>query len=142
MRTLLYKMTHIGDPDPATGLWGDTGCMGQVRGYQFDVVIGIGGMSADDGIAGKIVWIGIGPRKSGNQREPVMKFDRFLFHGSRGPSLSGEAPKLATHMYDGRVRVLLNLSSEERREVDHILSRTQRGVSVPASSPQVKRRCR
>src|SRR5215471_8860220 len=64
MRTLVYKMTHIGDPDPATGLWGETGCMGQVRSYQFDAVIGIGGTSAIDGIAGKIVWIGTGPHKN------------------------------------------------------------------------------
>jgi hypothetical protein len=58
MRTLVYKMTHIGDPSPATGVWGDTGCMGIVRGYEFDAVVGIGGTSAWDGIACKITQSG------------------------------------------------------------------------------------
>jgi hypothetical protein len=141
MRTLLYKMTHIGDPDPATGLWGETDCMGQVRGYQFDAVIGIGGTSAGDGIAGKIVWIGIGPRKNGDPLQPLVKFDHFSFHGNRGPSLQRSAPKLAGHMYDGRVRVLLNFSPEERSEVDLILARSSRNFPRPVPA-QVKRRCR
>lgn len=84
MRTLVYKMTHTGDPEPNTGVWGWTGCMGQVRGYGFDAVTGVGGTSARDGIAGRIVWIGIGPRKTGDPREPLVTFDRFRFTAARG----------------------------------------------------------
>jgi hypothetical protein len=91
MRTLIYKMTHIDDPDPVTGVWGRTGCRGQVRSYDFDAVIGVGGTSAWDGIAGRIVWIGIGPRKAGNPKEPLVAFDRFHFYGSRGPTLHSAA---------------------------------------------------
>jgi hypothetical protein len=141
MRTLVYKMTHIGDPDPATGSWGGTGCMGQVRGYQFDAVIGIGGTSAIGGIAGKIVWIGTGPRKNGSSLQPVVTFDRFFFHGNRGPSLHSKAPKLAGHMYQGRVRVLLDLSPDERREVALILAKARHAFSGPVSL-RVKKRCR
>src|SRR5947209_4548455 len=98
MRMLVYKMTHIGDPDPGTGLWGETGCMGKVRGYDFDAVIGIGA-SAWHGIAGRLVWIGIGPHKVGNPLEPLLTFDRFLFLGGKGPTLHSKAPELARHMY-------------------------------------------
>ena len=47
MATLVYKMTHKGDPDSELGFWGVEDCMGQVRGYGFDAVIGIGGMTAE-----------------------------------------------------------------------------------------------
>ena len=43
MVTLVYKMTHKGDPDPDLGHWGVEDCMGRVRGFKFDAVIGIGG---------------------------------------------------------------------------------------------------
>jgi hypothetical protein len=115
--------------------------MGQVRGYQFDAVIGIGGTSAIDGIAGKIVWIGTGARKGGNPLESLVKFDRFLFLGNLGPSLYSQAPKLARHIYGGGVRVLLNFSPEERSEVNVILANTHR-VFVPSASGRATKRCR
>lgn len=118
-------MTHAGDPDPATGVWGGSYCMGQVRGYEFDAVIGIGGLSGKPvyhGIAARIVWVAIGPHKTGDAREPLVTFDHFLFHGRQGAMLQRKAPNLAGHMYGGRVRVLLNLSPIERREVDRILA--------------------
>ena len=48
MRILIYKRTHTGDPDPEHGIFGEaadeaTDCMGKVRGYGFDAVIGVGG---------------------------------------------------------------------------------------------------
>ena len=43
MVTLVYKMTHKGDPsDKPVGWWGDHG---RVRAFKFDAVIGIGGRS-------------------------------------------------------------------------------------------------
>ncbi len=99
--------------------------MGRVRGYQYDAVIGIGGLSAEPwrhDLAGKVVWIGIGPYKTGDRLKPLVTFDRFKFSGSKGPALHDEAPLLATHMYGGRVRVLLNLSSAERSEAERLLA--------------------
>lgn len=64
-RTLVYKRTHNGDPD-REGDFGAYDCMGQVRGYEFDAVIGIGGLGLEAeawGIAGRVNWIGIGPQK-------------------------------------------------------------------------------
>ena len=42
MRTLVYKRTHSGDPDPASGVFGNNNCTRSVRGWNFDAVIGIG----------------------------------------------------------------------------------------------------
>jgi hypothetical protein len=66
MRTLIYKRTHNGDPDPETGTFGNADCMGRVRGWNFDAVIGVGGIGREpelEGIAGKVTWVGIGPHK-------------------------------------------------------------------------------
>ena len=139
MRTLVYKMTHIGDPDPVKGVWGRTGCMGQVRGYDFDVVIGIGGTTAWDNIAGRVVWIGIGPRKTADPREPLVTFDRFLFFGSGGPKLSNTAPALARCIYGRNVRVLLKLSGAEQREADRLIRLSARSRAWLGGSRSAKR---
>ena len=39
MRTLIYKRTHPGDPGPE-GQFGIHGCMGQVRTWGFEAVVG------------------------------------------------------------------------------------------------------
>lgn len=118
MRTLIYKRTHNGDPDPQTGEFGCNNCMGSVRGRKFDAVIGIGGIGAEPkrhGIAGRLTWIGIGPRKCydpGRPNSPRIKFDHFWYQGERGPLLEVGYPALARRMYDRNVRVLMHSRSE------------------------------
>ena len=66
MRTLIYKRTHPGDPDRA-GRFGIHDCMGRIRRWSFEAVIGVGGVGAGPelhGLAAKVNWIGIGPHKS------------------------------------------------------------------------------
>jgi hypothetical protein len=63
MRTLIYKRTHTGDPDPETGVFGNNDCMGEVRCWDFDAVIGIGG-------------IGEEPRRYGHSRQTNVDWDR------------------------------------------------------------------
>lgn len=66
MRTLVYKRTHNGDPD-AEGRFGIHDCMGQVRAYGYEAVIGVGGVGDEPeecGIARRVNWIGIGPHKA------------------------------------------------------------------------------
>lgn len=46
MRTLIYKRTHPGDPDE-TGRFGIHDCMGKVRSWQFDAVVGEGGIGPE-----------------------------------------------------------------------------------------------
>jgi len=43
MRILIYKRTHTGDPD-LKGRFGIHDCMGRVRDYDYDAVIGVGGI--------------------------------------------------------------------------------------------------
>lgn len=114
MRTLIYKRTHNGDPDPLTGEFGCNDCMGSVRGWQFDAVIGIGGIGAQSrrhGLAGRLTWIGIGARKIDDPDRPWaprVRFRHFWYKGERGPLLTMCYPALAQRMYDGYVRVLMH----------------------------------
>ncbi len=126
MRTLVYKRTHPGDPD-RQGRFGIEDCMGQVRTWDFDAVIGVGGIGAEPrshGLNGKVNWIGIGPHRIGTARRgPVLTFDRFCLFESKGPSFAGLAPRLAARLYARNVRVVRDrLDDEERREVERILA--------------------
>src|SRR5262245_54648142 len=98
MRTLIYKRTHVGDPSPE-GVFGVHNCMGRVRRWSFDAVIGIGGSGAEPrlhGIARKINWIGIGAHKhypSGSSPgEPEVTFDHFVLLEDSGPEVALLAP--------------------------------------------------
>ncbi|MGY3547360.1 hypothetical protein ACVW0W_003127 [Bradyrhizobium sp. USDA 4469] len=118
MRILIYKRTHCGDPDPESGVFGNNDCMGRVRGWQYDAVIGIGGISPEarrEGIAGKLTWVGIGPHKvfdNRNPHNPRVTFDHFWYEGERGPLLEMTYPALACRMYHKSARVLMHLRSK------------------------------
>src|SRR5258708_8428758 len=121
MRTLIYKRTHNGDPD-AAGRFGIHDCMGQVRSWDFEAVIGVGGKGAEPrshGLAGKVNWIGIGPHKGAwKKRGPIVTFDHFLYFGSAGPSFFDRAPLLALPLYSRNVPVLMDaIGPSERREI-------------------------
>jgi hypothetical protein len=129
MRTLIYKRTHSGDPDHEAGVFGNDDCMGSVRGWQFDAVIGVGGIRPwSEGIARKITWIGIGPEivdppDDRLRRGPCLRFKHFWYRGEDGPLLSEDNyPSLAHRMYDNiHTRFIINLSSDEQKEVEDIL---------------------
>jgi hypothetical protein len=132
MRTLLYKRTHIGDPDKR-GRFGVRDCMGKVRTRAFDAVVGIGGIGSEArsfGIDGKVNWIGIGPRKSSSsdKRGPVVTFDHFLLFESDGPDLQDVAPVLAKRMYSRHAPRLLfdSFDDVEQAEIDCLLSLAKR----------------
>lgn len=127
MRTLIYKRTHSDDPDRNTGVFGNEDCMGPVRGWSFDAVIGVGGIgreSQKNCIAKKLTWVGIGSHKNmkDDLLHPLVTFDHFLYYGENGPLLETLAPELASHIYGKNVRVILDsLSENELLEVDKIL---------------------
>lgn len=128
MRTLIYKRTHSGDPDRETGIFGNHKCMGRVRGWPFNAVIGVGGIGREperEGIARKLTWVGIGPQKVGigEDGHPLLKFDHFLYNGEMGQLLKDVAPALVERIYNGGVRLIwdTSLSEEERKEVNNIL---------------------
>lgn len=120
MRILTYKRTHIGDPDES-GVFGARDCMGQVRGYEFDAVIGIGGIGAEPksySIDGKVNWVGLQARKAQKQGSPpVVTFEHFVLEEDQGPLLRAMAPNLARRMYEGGARFLLSdYSAQEKAE--------------------------
>jgi hypothetical protein len=124
MRTLVYKRTHEGDPsiDGRFGVWH---CMGKVRSWEFQAIIGIGGIGVEaegEGIAGKVNWIGIGPVKVGVDccGNPILAFKRFKnFPIRESPELRDEAPALAKRFYaEYAPRFLLDdLSEREKLEI-------------------------
>lgn len=113
--TLIYKRTHTGDPN-TSGTFGIENCMGQVRGWPFDAVIGVGGKSPDTGhqdISRKINWIGIGPFKEPRRgfKGLLVTFERFVLWEETGPDLNEVAPHLFKYMFvDQHVRAVKSKS--------------------------------
>lgn len=119
MRTLIYKRTHSGDPDPTVGVFGNHDCMGSVKGWRYDAVIGIGGIGPEpisEGIAGRLTWVGIGPHKVYNNPSkpdnPRVTFDHFWYLGTEGPLLEDAYPALAKRLYEKNVRVMIHITPE------------------------------
>ena len=131
MRILIYKRTHIGDPD-AEGHFGIYDCMGRVRDYDFDAVIGVGGIGAQPqrfGIDRRINWVGIGPTKRRRRigRGGSVTFSQFRRWENLGPSLDEIAPHLAKRLYDGGARfILTGYTDVERAEAEQILTWARR----------------
>lgn len=116
-RILVYRRTHTGDPNK-DGRFGCNNCMGRVRDWGYDAVIGIGGKSPDkgyEGITEKITWIGIGPKPEDPAQEDkdrvmqwdevfgitkIYTFDKFALFDESGPSLKKYAPNLYQYMFD------------------------------------------
>lgn len=152
MRVLVYKRTHEGDPDPDTGCFGCFDCMGQVRGWEYDAVIGVGGVGLEPqrvGIAGRVTWIGISPRKQDSDKSgPDVWFDHFLYYGTRGPDFMQVAPHLGRRMYSRNIRAVMDKLSEiERAEVAKIVAKAKSappspGLTIPRSRTSSVTRCK
>lgn len=147
MHILTYKRTHVGDPDP-TGRFGINDCMGSVRNWDFDAVIGVGGTSGEpraNGIDGRVTWIGLGPTWSPHPQGHgvVVTFDHFRLLDGDGPSLLSLAPLLAQRMYEKKARVLLkSYSSAEKAEAEALIHTVLGLSSVSESASHVRKlRC-
>lgn len=109
---LVYKRTHTGDPD-GQGLFGHQSCMGRIRDCEYEAVIGIGGTKpwpGDEGIAGRVNWIGIGKIECGegsDGRAKVIAFKQFLLLDEKGPELADVSQLLYDYMFVGRRRLKL-----------------------------------
>lgn len=151
MRILTYKRTHVGDPDQ-NGRFGIYNCMGRVRNYVFDAVIGVGGIGQEPksfGIDRKINWVGINPKRrdSAGGRGVEVTFEKFLLLEEQGPLLETLAPSLARRMYEGGARILLNNYSDlEHGEATAILkwslSQTLRKTGGSKNARGCPSRCR
>lgn len=145
LKTLVYKRTHRGDPDDS-GVFGINDCMGKIRGWGFDAVIGVGGSRPDRGhedIARKVNWIGIGPHEVGaTAKGPRLGFDFFHRFDEAGPALEARAPDLFRYMFiEKHVRAVLsqNLPEPIQTEVRRLLTWAERNEHLPKPLPIVKR---
>ena len=84
MNILIYRRTHHGDPCEC-GIFGIRTCMKQVRSWNYNMVIGIGGKTFK-GQTGMITWVGAFPIKEDasvwkkrGRRGPRVKFKYFKF---------------------------------------------------------------
>jgi hypothetical protein len=125
-RILVYKRTHTGDPD-RNGRFGIYDCMGRVRNYPFDAVIGVGGLGQEPrsyGIDRKINWVGINPKRisAPDNATVIVTFQHFLLLDKDGPLLETLAPNLARRLYEQGARFIFNSYNEvEHLEAQHIL---------------------
>ncbi len=121
MRILTYKRTHVGDPDQF-GRFGINDCMGKVRNFSYDAVIGVGGTGYEPrrhGIDRKINWVGIGPKRASRingYRAGVIEFEHFVLFERFGPLLHSLAPHLARKIFNGRRYILDAYSEIEKTE--------------------------
>ena len=125
MRILIYKRTHDDDPGDS-GCFGIYGCMGSVRKWKFDAIIGIGGIggeATENDIAGRITWIGIGPSPQGWRRHgPILTFDNFRNFGANGPDFCVKSPKLAGRIYSNNIRTIMDsMTPRQQEEAEKIL---------------------
>lgn len=112
-RILVYKRTHPWDPDES-GVFGCQDCMGQVRGYNFNYVIGFGGWGAETrrfNLQDKIHWVGRAPLVKpvgigSNKRGPVLFFSaaNFRLYEQSGPNIYDFAPAFFESVKGNRFR--------------------------------------
>lgn len=139
MRILIYKRTHIGDPN-VEGIFGVNECMGRVRSYNYDAVIGVGGKGSEARscqIDRKINWVGVKPVR--NSDDAKVEFERFLYLEEEGPLLAEFAPMLAKRLYEGGARFLISGYSEiELSEAKRILEWSLGESSSPTAGVRGK----
>jgi hypothetical protein len=137
MKTLIYKRTHVGDPNEQ-GCFGIHRCMGKMRSWDFDVVIGVGGIgpwprSLD--IDRKINWVGIGPTRIGNAPDgwPKLAFDHFVLWDADGPLLKDISPALVMRIYGRRARFAFgSFNAAQEQGIEKILAMAK---AAPPSKP-------
>jgi len=106
--------------------------MGQVRGWNFDAVIGIGGKSPSRGhetIAYRINWIGINPERmtKAGFEGVLVTFQYFVLYDAegQGPKLKTLAPKLFKRIFESkswRLQKSQSLPNDLQAEITKLLT--------------------
>ncbi len=143
MKVLIYKRTHKGDPNPE-GIFGINDCMGRVRNWDYDAVIGIGGNSPwkqNADIKHKINWIGLHPKKikSPDKRGAQIIFEHFQLFEEKGADIKEKYPHLFKYMYSNSKRFDLSTQLpkvvlEEVNEILKIVEDAPKSSSFEASN--------
>ncbi|MCY4000038.1 MAG: hypothetical protein OXF84_04400 [Bacteroidetes bacterium] len=104
---------------------------------KYDAMIGVAGSRPDKGseeIAGRLTWVGIGPKKLDTfKRGPILSFDRFNLLNGDGPCLSQAAPDFWNWMEKGLRRAFRdsnNLPFSIRSEILALVDRY--GINSPS----------
>lgn len=146
---LIYKRTHTGDPGP-DGVFGRRDCLGKIRGYRFEGVIGVGGssdMPRNEGIDGRITWVGLGAQREQfirpGYRGPLISFNKFVLLDKRGPKLQAVAPALARYFFSKHRRYMLSdgLDDHAQEEIDRILNLADSQRTNCGAVPVTTKRC-
>jgi hypothetical protein len=135
MRIFVYLMTHSDDPSE-DGQWGCCDCMGQKRGWNYDAVIGIGGLGAHKHVfCGKVKWVGITPHKNRapSKSGPNVTFEFFHDFETDGLIVREVAPKLAARVKKSR-RGFMNLTVKQQEEAEGILENAKHAAHSPLVS--------
>jgi hypothetical protein len=150
VRTLVYKRTHKGDPDKK-GRFGIKDCLGGIRSWDFEAVIGIGGIGSRaiaQGINGKVNWIGIDPQKGAiHGRGPLVTFKHFVLYDGKGVKVGKQARTLAQRMYSPNAPRFLfndNFKKVEQAEIDRLLKMAKTAkpsVGTPRRQSRAKSAC-
>lgn len=136
MRILIYKRTHKGDPDDK-GIFGNQDCMGRIRNWNYDAVIGIGGKTTfkgDENIKFKINWIGLEPKRfnSESKRGDYVAFSHFALFEEKGKEIRSYYPRLFDYMYNSRKR--FDMASELPQDVsDEVMDIIESVKNFPSS---------
>lgn len=127
MKILIYKRTHKGDPDER-GIFGINDCMGRIRDYDYDAVIGIGGKAPwndDQDIKYKVNWVGLEPKwiNAEGKRADCVVFSHFELYEEKGMDIEENFPNLFRYMYDTQKRFEISseLPGDVLEEVQQIL---------------------
>lgn len=125
MNILVYKRTHIGDPN-IQGYFGIHNCMGKVRMYDFDAIIGVGGIGREPiqhNISRKITWIGVKPiRIKKKDSYDLISFKHFVLLDEDGPFLETFAPQIARRLFQFKARFIFkSISNIEEKEAMSII---------------------
>lgn len=127
-RILVYKRTHVGDPDEH-GRFGIEDCMHSVRRWRFDGVIGMGGIAPwkqDRNIARKVNWVGRFPQRIPNPFQttphPLLKFASkdVKVMEEHGPLLADVNPRFAKKFYDSRCRFWVLDAGDQTRAQEYL----------------------
>lgn len=116
--------------------------MGKVRGYNYEAVIGVGGIgseSKDHEIDGKVNWIGINQIKINceSYHGPLVIFKQFVDYGKKGRLLKDAAPMLAKRLYENKARFIIGgMSKEENNEAQNIVA-----LAIKQAKKEKRRRC-
>lgn len=124
--------------------------MGRVRAYEFDAVIGIGGVgyqARSHGINGRINWIGKGPFEVGrcDRGYPQIAFEHFVLYEERGKKVSEVAPALARRFCHAKAPrfAVDEFSESELAEIAALLKKVGKEPPSPGLfKPVARQQCR